>query len=253
MKQNLTSRISPPFEVQVVYEDEWLLAVSKPGGLQMHPTNSPASGDISLESLVLERFGAGYVLYHRLDKDTSGIVLLGKPSRERHDVHRKMTQAFEQKKIRKAYLAIVQGEWRREWNRVETSVARAPNGLMQNVAVGTPDSKRALTTFRLILASNDSSTEPRTWIEAMPKTGRTHQIRLHCLYHGCPILGDRYYGTADDGPLALHAYRVDFRHPITDEPIRLIQEPPPSWRDERFRGFDPVRLEDASRRLFRSS
>jgi 23S rRNA pseudouridine955/2504/2580 synthase len=225
--------------IEVIFEDEWLLAVCKPAGLAVQEMHER----LSIERGVLDGVHRELVLYHRLDKDTSGLVLLGKSSSRQTDVNRAMTEAFEKKRIRKAYLAVVEGQWKNEWNRVETFVARSEaTGFMQNLTEATGGAKRALTTFR-VLARSMPGTPLKTWIEAMPKTGRTHQIRLHCLFHGCPILGDRYYGHADEKPLALHAHRVDFSHPITGESVCLTALPPEHWLTDRLVDLDPSRVQ----------
>jgi RluA family pseudouridine synthase len=207
-----------------VFEDEWLLAVNKPRGWAVQP---------DLETAVKQRWGRGLVAYHRLDKDTTGVILFGK----RPEIHRAMSEVFEKKKIRKAYFALVRGVWRPEWNKVESFVDRAADGRMQNLTrAETKTARHAMTTFRLL------STSPQlSWIEAMPKTGRTHQIRLHCLLKDCPILGDTLYGPERreaqlqsarvERVLALHAYRLDFTHPKTGESLRLIAPPPAPWQE----------------------
>jgi 23S rRNA pseudouridine955/2504/2580 synthase len=221
-------------DARVVFEDEWLVVVSKPSGLAVQDLHEGMK-----QGTTQGCWGESLVLYHRLDKDTSGLVLFGKGSARRDEVNRAMTQAFEKKRIRKAYLAVVNGRWKNEWNRVETFVARNEStGLMENLPRALPGAKRALTTFRVLASSQEKS-----WIEAMPKTGRTHQIRLHCLALGCPILGDRYYGKADDLALALHAHRLDFIHPLTNVPICLVDPFPADWISTRLVGLDEARIQ----------
>jgi 23S rRNA-/tRNA-specific pseudouridylate synthase len=129
----------------------------------------------------------------------------------------------EHKRIRKAYWAVVAGRWRPEWNRIETEIARSPTGRLQNVVAG---GRRAVSTVRLLAATDEKS-----WIEVLPKTGRTHQVRLHCLAMGHPILGDRLYGERADVPIALHAWRIDLRHPVSGESLRIRASPPAYWPD----------------------
>lgn len=221
-------------DIQVVFEDDWLLAVNKPAGLVVHG----ARDGHDLETLLRKKWSRNLVLFHRLDQDTTGIVLLGK----RADINRTMTEAFEQKKIRKCYMAVVEGRWASDWNRVETYIDRDESGGLVNRA--SLPGKKSLTTFRVLRATDEKS-----WIEAIPKTGRTHQIRLHCLEKGRPILGDRVYGRASGmgdsaagsgtlPPQALHAYRVDFTHPATKEPIKLLAPPPEYWATTWLKGLD---------------
>lgn len=213
--------------IRVVYEDDWLLVVSKPAGLPVHA--SPGQKGDDLESRLRRERGRSFVLFHRLDMDTTGLVVLGK----RAEINRAMTEAFEKKRIRKAYLAAVEGRWRPEWNRVETFIDRDANGRWINRE--NPPGKKSITTFRLLKASDEKS-----WIEAILKTGRTHQVRLHCLAKGCPILGDRVYGHVHSGlpPQALHAYRMDFQHPITGERLQLVDPPPEYWKSEWLNGLE---------------
>lgn len=223
-------------DIRIVFEDEWLLVVSKPPGLPVH-ASAGRDGD-DLESLLRKQRKRSLVLFHRLDADTTGLVVLGK----RPEINRTMTEAFEKKRIRKSYMAVVEGRWRPEWNRVETFIDRGPDGRWTNFE--NPPGKRALTTFRVLKASDEKS-----WVEAILKTGRTHQIRLHCLAKGCPILGDRVYGhgKAEMPPQALHAYRMDLQHPVTGDPLRLVDPPPAYWTTEWLRGL-PV--DEAMKRLF---
>ena len=143
---------------------------------------------------------------------------------KRAEIGEKMSRMFEEKRIRKAYFAVVAGVWKKEWNRVEGNLARGEKGRMEFVEDGL--GQKSLTTFRVLKSADD-----RTWIEAMPKTGRTHQIRVHCASKGCAILGDPIYGQADDSApgLALHAHRVDLSHPVSGEALRIEAKIPAHW------------------------
>lgn len=226
--------------LDVIYEDEWLIVINKPVGLSSETQNA---GSPSLEKLVSERLGTAVTLFHRLDKDTTGLIVLGK----KRSINKAMSDAFEHKRLRKSYLAVVHGRWEKSWNRVETQIDRGPDGKMRNQTEG---GKKSLTTFRVF-----SSTDEKSWIEAIPKTGRTHQIRLHCLAQGCPILGDRIYGLEKDRdpslpPQALHAYRLDFMHPATTKPMTLRAPPPDYWQAIWLQG---LKTETLLKRLFEST
>ncbi len=212
-------------DVPILFEDDYLLAVNKPAGLLIHANPSDSeklNPPPNLEDFVKAEIAKSATLLHRLDRETSGLVLFAK----RRESAAAMTQAFERRLIRKAYLAVVDGRWRNEWNRVESFLERGPEGRMLSRSEG--PGKKALTTFRLLKAHDECS-----WIEAILKTGRTHQIRVHCASLGCPIVGDRIYGKASAAlseagrqlessvGQALHAYRVDFQHPITKAQLRL--------------------------------
>lgn len=213
--------------IEVLYEDEVLLAVNKPAGMVMHPGRSRAA---DLQTAVEEQIGREVIVFHRLDKDTTGVVLLGK----RRSINAAMTQAFENKRIRKAYWAVVAGRWQPQWNRIETRIARGHDGRWRNVAAG---GRHAVSTCRLLAV-----TDARSWIEILPKTGRTHQIRLHCVAMGHPVLGDRLYGERSEFPMALHAWRVDLRHPLTGMPLQVRAAPPAYWGKHWLAGLpvDPV-------------
>ncbi len=209
--------------VQILYEDEVLIAVNKPANLTVHPGRGQSGP--SLEQLIEEQLGRETILFHRLDRDTTGVVLLGK----KRTITSAMAAMFERKRIRKAYWAVVDGRWRPEWNRIETEIARGPTGRWQNVVAG---GRPAVSTARVLAATDEKS-----WIEVLPKTGRTHQVRLHCVAMGHPILGDRVYGERADVPMALHAWRVDLRHPVSGESLQIRAAPPAYWRERWLSGM----------------
>ena len=202
-------------DIDILYEDDVLVAVNKPANLKVHSSHERDGDD--LQALVQERLGRELVLFHRLDRDTTGVVLLGK----KRAINAAMSAMFEQKRIRKAYWAVVSGRWRPEWNRIESEIARSQDGRWRNVVAG---GRRAVSTTRLLQASDEKS-----WIEVLPKTGRTHQVRLHCVAMGHPILGDRLYGERAEVPIALHAWRIDLRHPVSGEALQIRALPPRYW------------------------
>ena len=218
-----------PANLKTIFEDDCILAVMKPAGLKVHGQE----GEPTLETLVEESQGRRLVLMHRLDRDTTGIVLFAK----RRDVAGALSRAFEQKKIRKTYWAVVEGLWPKRVNKIESYLERDPNDpRKQRMRVDeAPGARRALTTFRVL-----GTCPEKTWLEVMPKTGRTHQIRVHCASQGHPVLGDRLYGQtlgAQSG-LALHAYRLMFRHPLTAVEMDLVAEPPENWERDWLLGFE---------------
>lgn len=204
-------------EIEIVYEDDHLIAVNKPPDLIVHQSRQSDRPD--LQQLLENRLGRELVLFHRLDRDTTGVVLLGK----KRSINAAMAAKFEQKRIRKAYWAVVGGRWRPEWNRIETRIERAEGARYANVVAG---GRQAISTCRVL-----GATEEKSWIEVLPKTGRTHQVRLHCLAMGHPILGDRLYGERAEVPIALHARRVDLAHPVSGEALRIQAAPPSYWQE----------------------
>ncbi|MDE0769164.1 MAG: RluA family pseudouridine synthase [Opitutaceae bacterium] len=200
--------------LKIVFEDSDLLAVDKPRGLLVEGFEG---GERSLENLVREYAGARARALHRLDRDTTGVVLFAKNSKW----NRALSELFEKKRIRKEYWAIVRGSWDKRINRIDTRICRQENGRWGNSKT---EGKAALTTFRLLGQGGEFS-----WVQALPKTGRTHQIRLHCLAAGCPIVGDRFYSDDDSNPLLLHARSLSFPHPDGGREVRLNSEPPGNW------------------------
>ncbi len=213
-----------PIPPEILYEDEVLLAVHKPAGLLVH-AGGDRGEEPTLEDWVAARLNRPAVLLHRLDRDTSGLVLFSK----RAMATKAMAQAFAEHRVRKTYWAVVRGDWKREWNRVETRIGRDEKGKGSNVPLDAPG-RRALSTFLVL-----DRALGKTWLSVLPKTGRTHQIRLHVLAKGCPIWGDRLYGAPQDlnpelPPMALHALRLDFVHPASGAAMRLIAPPPAYWK-----------------------
>jgi len=215
--------------VSVVFEDPYLLVVNKPAGLKVHGREE---GEMSLESLVARaQEGRRAILLHRLDRDTTGLVLFAK----RKDAAGPLSRAFEEKRIRKSYWAVVKGRWPKGVTKVESFLERDPRDPRRQVSSPAGPGRRAVTTFRVLAASDE-----KTWLEVIPKTGRTHQIRVHCAATGHAILGDPLYGDGTagaDAGLALHAERLLFRHPMTDEELDLHAPPPPAWRSELLAGL----------------
>lgn len=218
--------------VAIVYEDEVLVAVNKPARM---PSHSGRTGGVAdLLTTMEAQLGRRLTLFHRLDIDTTGVVVLGKDRR----INSAMAGLFAEKRARKAYWAVVRGVWRAEWNRIETRIERAGGGRYANVVAG---GRVALSTCRRLRVGKD-----RSWIEVLPKTGRTHQVRLHCLAMGCPVLGDAKYGEAGAAPPALHAWRLDFAHPLTGEPLSLRAAPPAYWHEVWLEGLETTAIMDAA-------
>ena len=209
----------PP--VAVVFGDEHLLVVSKPGGLVTHPTARRRTG-----TLVNRLLGMGIPLapsggelrpgiVHRLDAGTSGLLIVAKT-----DVaYAALREGFRQHVVDRRYLALVRGQVAHDRFGVEAPLGRRA----AKIVVDRVDGRPATTSFEV------RERLPRaTLLEAAPETGRTHQIRVHLSAIGHPILGDRAYGGGGDDAARvglsrpfLHAWRLRFRHPVTGEQISL--------------------------------
>ncbi|MDG2167304.1 MAG: RluA family pseudouridine synthase [Opitutales bacterium] len=199
--------------MKIVFEDADLLAVDKPRGILVE------GDEHSLEVQVRDYAGVRSRALHRLDRDTTGVVLFAKNSKW----NRALAELFEKKRIRKEYWAIVRGSWNKSINKIDTCINRKDSGRWEN---SKSEGKAALTTFRVLGRTSDFS-----WVQALPKTGRTHQIRLHCLAAGCPIVGDRFYSDDKCNPLLLHAKSLSFPHPNGGGELRMQSEASEDWSE----------------------
>jgi len=202
--------------LEILYEDEHLLAINKPAGMVVHPAPGHWSGTFVNALLAhcgkiapgADSLRPGIV--HRLDKETTGILIAAKTL----PAHQKLIELFSTCQMKKLYLAICHG--RPPNGTINASIGRHPTHRKEMAAL--PDGRAAITEIQ-VAAFN----EKMSLVLAKPRTGRTHQIRVHLKHIGCPIIGDSLYGKGDlcDRQL-LHAYRLCFDHPITGSPIRLV-------------------------------
>ncbi len=212
------------FPLRVLHLDEHLLVLDKPPGRIVIPGRGAAERTLREEAEAA--FGALWVV-HRLDRGTSGVLVLARSA----SAHRALNVAFEHHRVRKRYLALVRGS-PPERERLEAALVPARRGRMRAVAAGDPRGKPAVTEVRLLEAFPARPPwPPLALVEALPETGRTHQIRVHLASAGTPLAVDRDYG--DPGPLLgpdgailldrtpLHASSLELTHPATGEPLRL--------------------------------
>lgn len=214
------SRVQGVMEGAIVFENEHMLVVNKPAGIAVHGGSGLSFGLI--EVLRSARPEARFLeLVHRLDRDTSGLVMIAK----KRSALRYLQDELRHKRIRKHYHALVAGAWSEAVKRVEEPLLRyeMPNG-ERRVRVD-DEGKASLTLFRCL-----SFYEGYSLVEASPVTGRTHQIRVHAMWAGHPIAGDDKY--MDDGSLKafraaggqrlmLHARALEFSLPVSGDPVRL--------------------------------
>lgn len=215
-----------PIPLDIVYEDQVLLAVNKPAGMVVHPAAGHTSGTLVNALLAYipqiadvsgqERAG----IVHRLDKDTSGLLLVAKDSQ----AHAALQQQFKRRQVRKTYLALVEGRVRPAEGIIEVPVGRDHRERKRMAAVRT--GRPATTHYRV-----RENFRQHTLLEARPHTGRTHQVRVHLGWLGHPIVGDRVYGRRRQGLLPgrhfLHAHELRFSHPATGEELTLVAPLPP--------------------------
>jgi len=203
--------------VPVLYEDEWLLVADKPAGMPVHPSRGHPTGTLVHALLGHglaggEEFRPGVV--HRLDKDTTGLLVVAKSI----EVHRRLVAMMRRRVVDRRYLALVHGGFAGDSGTIEAPVGRDPIR-RKSMTIGGAAAREARTHFRVLERLGDF-----TLVEARLETGRTHQIRVHFLAIGHPVAGDPLYGRRDPlglGRQFLHSYRLSFAHPITAQELRI--------------------------------
>lgn len=229
-------RIPPPvpsgltgedIPLDIIFENDDLIVVNKPAGMVVHPAAGHASG--TLVNAVLgydpdmegiggeERPG----LVHRLDKETSGLIVLAKNER----AHNWLQEQFRLRKVEKTYLALVDGKPPTPAGRVEAPIGRDPSHRKKMAIVSAGRGREAVSEYKTLEVFKE-----HTLLEFHPRTGRTHQIRLHCAFLGCPIVGDSVYGkrnfTLEIRRHFLHAFRLKIMLPNEKQPHTFEAELP---------------------------
>lgn len=229
----------------VIYRDDDVIALNKPPGLAVQGgTGTHRHIDGMLAGL---RFDADETprLVHRLDRDTSGVLLLGRS----RAATAALGKVFRGRAARKIYWAIVVGIPDLRMGRIDLPIAKLPGKAGERMAVDREEGQRAITYYRVL----ETAGRRLAWVALWPQTGRTHQLRVHCAAIGCPILGDGKYGgqeafVAGQGlsrKLHLHARELAIPHPATGAPL-IVRAPLPDHMKEtwNFFGFDPDTVED---------
>ena len=226
--------------VPILYEDDDLLVVDKPAGLTVHPAPGHPSHTLVNALLALRPNLSGIGgrqrpgIVHRLDKDTSGLMLVAK-----HDAaHHSLAAQLQARRVHKRYLAMVWGCPRPESGTVDAPIARHPTDRKRMAVVG--GDRHPTDRKRMAVVEGGRASQTRyavlerfpdaSLVEARPVTGRTHQIRVHMAHLGCPLLGDALYGRGRPAPLDrhfLHAATLAFRQPSTGETIEVTSPLPP--------------------------
>ena len=219
--------------LEIVYEDAHLLVVNKPAGMVVHPAPGHAGGTLvnallayAPELAAGDHHRPGIV--HRLDRDTSGLILVAKNEK----VRRALQRQFKERQVTKAYLTLLHGHLQPAWGRIEAPIGRDPRH-RQRMAILT-GGREAVTEYHVLeqFAHQLGPAAGRySLVEARPHTGRTHQIRVHFASIDHPVVADPVYGRRRCSlPLErqfLHARRLGFQHPITRLQIDLETPPPP--------------------------
>lgn len=217
-----TDLVAEDIPLDILFENDELLVVNKPAGMVVHPAAGHSSGTLVNAMLgydpEIEGVGGeerpGVV--HRLDKETSGLILLAKNER----AHRWLQDQFRLRKVEKTYLALVDGKPPTTAGRVETFIGRDPSHRKRMANVPESRGREAISEYQTL-----ESFRNHTLLEFHPFTGRTHQIRLHCAFLGCPIVGDEIYGrkkpSVEIHRHFLHAYRLKIVLPGEKETRRF--------------------------------
>ena len=218
-----TELVAEDIPLDIVFENEDLIVVNKPAGMVVHPAAGHASGTLVNAVLGYEPDIEGIGgeerpgVVHRLDKETSGLILLAKNER----AHRSLQDQFRLRKVDKTYLALVDGKPPTPSGRVESHIGRDPSHRKRMAIVSESRGRVAISEYKTA-----ESFPSHTLLEFHPLTGRTHQIRLHCAFLGCPIVGDEVYGrkkfSIEIDRHFLHAQRLRIVLPGEKEP-RLFE------------------------------
>lgn len=224
------ARPAPAREFPPLLEDEHLLAIDKPAGVAVHGGSGVSFGVI--EQLRQARPQARLLeLVHRLDRETSGILLVAK----KRSALKHLQDQFRERETGKTYLALVQGDWPARLKVIDQPLHKylLPDG-ERRVKVTTPDDPDGMRSITLVKVAQ--RLQGCTLLEVTIKTGRTHQIRVHLASHGHPIAGDDKYGDFEWNKalqkqglkrMFLHAWRLQFNHPASGERVALQAELPP--------------------------
>lgn len=218
----------PPATPEVLYRDGLILIVDKPAGVTVHA--GPSGGPSLEDTFDALRFGLpkAPALAHRLDRDTSGCLVLGRHPK----ALRRVGKLFADGRVRKTYWAVVRGMPPEKTGRIDFPLLKTSSRSGGWRMVVDRAGQNAVTDYRVMGLSDDGL----AWLALSPKTGRTHQIRVHCAQSGFPILGDPWYGIAPDRqpgaalPLHLHARSVELPLYANKDPVRAEAPIPAAMR-----------------------
>jgi len=209
--------------VRLAYQDEYLLVVDKPAGMVVHPAKGHATGTL-VQALLDQGIEGGADfrpgIVHRLDKDTSGLLLVAKSV----EVHRQLTELMRRREVSRRYLALVHGAFAVDSGTIDAPLGRDPVR-RKTMAVGGAAAREAVTHFTVLERLGDY-----TLVEARLETGRTHQIRVHFLAIGHPVAGDPLYARRDPlgiGRQFLHSHKLSFPHPVSGAHLEAASPLPP--------------------------
>ncbi|MDI1242233.1 MAG: RluA family pseudouridine synthase [bacterium] len=212
------SMLPQDIPLEIVYEDADLLVVNKPSGMLVHPSHCEKNGTLLNAVVHHMNHSDGKThqrpgLVHRLDKDTSGLIMIARNSR----AHRILCLQFHNKKVEKRYVALVDGIVVKDQGSIEGKIGRNADAKLWELR---EDGKLAETRYQVI-----ERRENTTLMELEPVTGRTNQLRIHCAAFGHPIVGDTMRGGSGFRRMCLHSARLGFRLPSTGLQLGLTSSP----------------------------
>ena len=215
-------------DLNIVYEDEYLMVLNKPSGLVVHPGsgnyNNTLVNGLMHYTKHLSTIGGNVRpgIVHRIDKDTSGLLLVAKTNQ----VHELLAEDFKNKRIKREYLALLDGVFMNGSATIDAPIGRDKNNREKMAVV--EDGKTAVTHMRVLKRYDEY-----TLVSCILDTGRTHQIRVHMAYIGYPVHNDPVYSNkeATDFGQFLHSYRMTFLHPITKKEMEFVCPLPKTFQD----------------------
>lgn len=213
--------------LDIVYEDDDLLVINKASGMVVHPAPGHYTG--TLVNALLYRFHLSARdtnrpgIVHRLDKDTSGLMLVAKNDK----THEALSKMIANKEVERHYLAIVDGVIKHDTGTIDAPIGRDPNN-RQKMAVTDVHGKESITHFKVLETFSN-----HTLVECILETGRTHQIRVHMAYIGYPVSNDPMYGRGKSTGFGqmLHSKSIRFKHPTTGKELFFEVDPPKEFLD----------------------
>jgi len=216
---------------RVLYRDGLMLVIDKPAGIPVHA--GPRGGANLEAGFDALRFGLPHppALAHRLDRDTSGCLVLGRHPK----ALRRLGKLFAEGRIEKVYWAIVAGAPAEPEGTIDAPLKKETRRTGWRMEID-PAGQRAVTEYRVL-----ASAQGQSWLELHPKTGRTHQIRVHCASLGCPVVGDPIYGGLGSEPLQLHSRAISIPLYPARAAIAVTAPPPAAMLAALLRlGYDPT-------------
>jgi len=227
LKEN-TDVIPENILLDIIYEDSDVIVVNKPSGMVVHPANGNYSGTLVNALLYhtknLSNNDARPGIVHRIDKDTSGLLMVAKDEK----ILEILSEMISKKEVKRVYLAIVDGVIEEDSAKINAPIGRDTNN-RQKMAITSTNSKNAITNIKVLERFQNN-----TLIECILDTGRTHQIRVHLKYINHPVTNDPVYNSSKSTNFGqmLHSYKLSFIHPITKKEIDLCVDPPKEFLDK---------------------